>query len=172
VRRLSRQLPIRVRIFGDVVLTRFSFPVTAFGLAGSAIRFIEGPKNTLKSHYHVCIGLPTLRSHHMSRLFTFTHSSQLAGFFLSCALLPSAMAQTCGSQGVALQVLGQESGIAGQVGFEQLSGVGRRATARAGGCRRRERVTLWRERGADVTARRDFVHALPRRSQRRFCGAD
>ena len=42
----------------------------------------------------------------MARLFTFTRSSQLVGFFLSCALLPSAMAQTCGSQGVALQVLG------------------------------------------------------------------
>jgi ribonuclease BN (tRNA processing enzyme) len=42
----------------------------------------------------------------MHRLFAVTRSLQLAGFFLSCALPPSAAAQSCGSQGVAVQVLG------------------------------------------------------------------
>jgi ribonuclease BN (tRNA processing enzyme) len=42
----------------------------------------------------------------MHRLFAVTRSLLLVSFFLSCALLPSAAAQTCGSQGVAVQVLG------------------------------------------------------------------
>jgi len=40
------------------------------------------------------------------RLFAFTRWLLLASFFLSCALLPSAAAQSCGAQGVAVQVLG------------------------------------------------------------------
>jgi ribonuclease BN (tRNA processing enzyme) len=42
----------------------------------------------------------------MPRLFAVTCSLELVGFFLSGALLPSAAAQSCGSQGVAVQVLG------------------------------------------------------------------
>ncbi len=42
----------------------------------------------------------------MLKLFAVTRSLQLVSFFLSCALLPSAVAQSCGSQGVAVQVLG------------------------------------------------------------------
>jgi hypothetical protein len=40
------------------------------------------------------------------KLFAVTRSLQLVSFFVSCALLPSAAAQSCGAQGVALQVLG------------------------------------------------------------------
>jgi ribonuclease BN (tRNA processing enzyme) len=42
----------------------------------------------------------------MPRFFVVTRSLQLVGFLLSCTLLPSAVAQSCGSQGVAVQVLG------------------------------------------------------------------
>jgi ribonuclease BN (tRNA processing enzyme) len=42
----------------------------------------------------------------MPRLFAVTRSFELVGIFLSCAMLPSAAAQSCGSQGVAAQVLG------------------------------------------------------------------
>jgi ribonuclease BN (tRNA processing enzyme) len=42
----------------------------------------------------------------MPRLFAVTRFLQLVSFFLSCAMLPSAAAQSCGSQGVAVQVLG------------------------------------------------------------------
>jgi len=42
----------------------------------------------------------------MPRHFAFTRSLELVCIFLSCALLPSAAAQSCGSQGVAVQVLG------------------------------------------------------------------
>jgi ribonuclease BN (tRNA processing enzyme) len=42
----------------------------------------------------------------MLRLFAVTGSRLLVSFFLSCAFLPSAAAQSCGSQGVAVQVLG------------------------------------------------------------------
>jgi ribonuclease BN (tRNA processing enzyme) len=42
----------------------------------------------------------------MFRIFDVTRLLPLLGFFLSCALLPSAAAQSCGSQGVAVQVLG------------------------------------------------------------------
>jgi Metallo-beta-lactamase superfamily len=44
--------------------------------------------------------------HFVPRLFAVTRSLQLVSFFVSCALLPSAAAQSCGSQGVAVQVLG------------------------------------------------------------------
>jgi ribonuclease BN (tRNA processing enzyme) len=42
----------------------------------------------------------------MLRLFAVTHLLQLFSFFLSCASPPSVPAQSCGSQGVAVQVLG------------------------------------------------------------------
>ena len=42
----------------------------------------------------------------MPQLFSVTRSLHLVSLFLSCALLPSAAAQSCGSQGVAVQVLG------------------------------------------------------------------
>ena len=42
----------------------------------------------------------------MPRLFAFTNSLRLIGFFLSGALLPSAAAQSCGSHGIVAQVLG------------------------------------------------------------------
>jgi ribonuclease BN (tRNA processing enzyme) len=42
----------------------------------------------------------------MPRHFVVTRSLQLISFFLSCAWLPSAAAQSCGSQSVAVQVLG------------------------------------------------------------------
>jgi ribonuclease BN (tRNA processing enzyme) len=42
----------------------------------------------------------------MSRSSFVTRSLQVACFFLSCALLPSAPAQSCGSHGIAAQVLG------------------------------------------------------------------
>src|SRR5258708_35192885 len=42
----------------------------------------------------------------MGKSFAVTRSLQLVSFFGSCALLPSAAAQSCGAHGVALQVLG------------------------------------------------------------------
>jgi ribonuclease BN (tRNA processing enzyme) len=42
----------------------------------------------------------------MPRLFAVTNSLQLIGFFLSAALLPSAVAQSCGPHGIVAQVLG------------------------------------------------------------------
>jgi ribonuclease BN (tRNA processing enzyme) len=42
----------------------------------------------------------------MLKLFAVTRSLRLVSFFVSCALLPSAAAQSCGAHGVALQVLG------------------------------------------------------------------
>ena len=42
----------------------------------------------------------------MPRLFAATNSLRLIGFFLSGALLPSTMAQSCGSHGIVAQVLG------------------------------------------------------------------
>lgn len=42
----------------------------------------------------------------MPRLFAVTSSLQVFGLFLSGALLPSAVAQSCGSHGIAVQVLG------------------------------------------------------------------
>jgi ribonuclease BN (tRNA processing enzyme) len=42
----------------------------------------------------------------MPRLFAAARSFELVSIFLSCAMLPSAAAQSCGSQGVAVQVLG------------------------------------------------------------------
>jgi ribonuclease BN (tRNA processing enzyme) len=38
--------------------------------------------------------------------FVITRSVQIVSFFLSCVLVPSAVAQSCGSQGVGVQVLG------------------------------------------------------------------
>jgi len=42
----------------------------------------------------------------MPLLFAIMRSLQIVSFSLSCVLLPSAVAQSCGSQGVAVQVLG------------------------------------------------------------------
>src|ERR1700746_3847619 len=42
----------------------------------------------------------------MPLLFAITRSLQTVSFFLSCVLVPSAKAQSCGAKGVALQVLG------------------------------------------------------------------
>ena len=42
----------------------------------------------------------------MLKLFAVSRSLQLVSFFVSCALLPSAAAQSCAAHGVALQVLG------------------------------------------------------------------
>ena len=42
----------------------------------------------------------------MPRLFAIARSLPPIGFFLGCAMLPSAAAQSCGSQGLAVQVLG------------------------------------------------------------------
>jgi len=42
----------------------------------------------------------------MPRPFSIMRSLQLLIFFLSCPFQPSAAAQSCGSQGVAVQVLG------------------------------------------------------------------
>jgi ribonuclease BN (tRNA processing enzyme) len=42
----------------------------------------------------------------MPRLFAVTNLLQLIGFFLSGALLPSALAQSCGPHGIVVQVLG------------------------------------------------------------------
>src|SRR5258708_8989852 len=41
-----------------------------------------------------------------NRFLQSTSSLSLVSFLLSCAFLPSAAAQSCGSQGVAVQVLG------------------------------------------------------------------
>jgi hypothetical protein len=42
----------------------------------------------------------------MPRLFAVTNSLQLIGFLLSGTLLPSALAQSCGPNGIVAQVLG------------------------------------------------------------------
>ncbi len=42
----------------------------------------------------------------MARIFGVTRLARLIGFLLSCALLPRAEGQSCGAQGVAVQVLG------------------------------------------------------------------
>jgi hypothetical protein len=56
-------------------------------------------------HDDICVGISTMRRL-LLKLFAVTRSLQLVSFFVSCALLPSAAAQSCGAQGVALQVLG------------------------------------------------------------------
>ncbi len=62
-------------------------------------------RNALKSHHDIRIRLSTL-GHFMPRLFAVPLLLLLASFSLSCAWLRLAAAQSCGSQGIAVQVLG------------------------------------------------------------------